>query len=72
MDAATAAEKDLVRPGAAGEASQSLHIYSRHIMNVALLVMLPMVAAGTLNYALTLMVDPDIWWHLANARFLLT
>ncbi|MGA7858614.1 MAG: hypothetical protein WCA11_11835, partial [Terracidiphilus sp.] len=26
----------------------------------------------TLNLARTFLVDPDIWWHLADARFLLT
>jgi hypothetical protein len=52
--------------------SAQVRINSRHLMNMALLAVLPMVAAPTLNYARTLMVDPDIWWHLANARLLLT
>jgi hypothetical protein len=72
MDA-TAAEPAVVPGGTAGEdRAQRMRIYSRHLMNVAILVMLPMVAAGTLNYARTLFVDPDIWWHLSNARILLT
>jgi len=41
-------------------------------MNMAILIMVPMVAAATLNFARTLMVDPDLWWHLADARFLVT
>jgi hypothetical protein len=49
-----------------------IRVFSRHLMNMALLLMLPMVADSTLNFARTLLVDPDIWWHLANARFLLT
>jgi hypothetical protein len=52
--------------------SLRVRLYSRHLMNMAILVMLPMVAAATLNYARTLLVDPDIWWHLANARILVT
>ncbi len=41
-------------------------------MNIALLLMVPMLIAPTLNFARTLLVDPDIWWHLADARYLLT
>ena len=37
-----------------------------------LLLMLPMLVVPTLNLARTLLVDPDIWWHLADARFLLS
>ncbi|MFZ0747184.1 MAG: hypothetical protein WAM85_22465 [Terracidiphilus sp.] len=47
-------------------------VFSRHLMNIALLLMLPMLIAPTLNLARTLLVDPDIWWHLADARFLFT
>ena len=69
----TTAEPSIVPSGTASEArALKVRLYSRHLMNVALLVMLPLVAAPTLNYARTLFVDPDIWWHLANARFLLT
>jgi hypothetical protein len=45
-------------------------IFTRHAMNVALLLMLPMLLAPTLNPGRFLMVDPDIWWHLADARIL--
>jgi len=45
-------------------------IFTRHAMNVAILLMLPMLLAPTLNPGRFLMVDPDIWWHLADARIL--
>lgn len=41
-------------------------------MNIALLMVIPMLIAPTLNFSRTLVVDPDIWWHLANARILMT
>ncbi len=73
MDATTAADP-ADAPGGIAQETHSLRVrlYSRHLMNMAILVMLPMVAAATLNYARTLLVDPDIWWHLANARILVT
>jgi hypothetical protein len=37
-------------------------------MNIAILMALPTLLAATLNRAKTLLVDPDIWWHMANAR----
>jgi len=46
--------------------------FSRHTMNVAILLMIPLLMAPTLNLAHTFLVDPDIWWHLADARLLLT
>jgi hypothetical protein len=72
MDAA--ATEPTVAPESRAKESPApwVRLYSRHMMNMAILVMLPMVAAATLNYARTLMVDPDLWWHLADARFLLT
>ena len=45
-------------------------IFTRHVMNMALLMLLPMIFAGTLSVGLFLMIDPDIWWHLADARIL--
>ncbi len=47
-------------------------IFTRQLMNIAILLMLPMLLAPTLNIERTLMVDPDIWWHLADARILCT
>jgi len=71
MDTATS-ESAVTPGGKTGESPVWVRIYSRHAMNMAILIMLPMIAAGTLNYARTLLVDPDIWWHLANARILIT
>ena len=47
-------------------------VFSRHAMNIALLMAAPMLIAEPLSKSLTLLRDPDIWWHLANARLLLT
>ncbi len=47
-------------------------VFTRHLMNMAILMMVPLLLAPTLNLARTFLVDPDIWWHLADARFLLT
>jgi hypothetical protein len=47
-------------------------IFSRHLINMVVLIVLPMVSAAALNSNLTLINDPDIWWHLADARFLFT
>ncbi|HZB87795.1 MAG TPA: hypothetical protein VE291_03975, partial [Terracidiphilus sp.] len=60
-----------VTPGTR-EISPRLRVASRHLMNVAILMALPMLVASTLNTYLTLCVDPDIWWHLADARILVT
>lgn len=46
--------------------------FTRHVMNMALLMLLPMFFAGALGLGLFLMIDPDIWWHLADARILTT
>ena len=45
-------------------------IFTRHFMNVALLVLMPMLFAPFLNIQRLLVIDPDVWWHLANARLL--
>ncbi|HEU5350745.1 MAG TPA: hypothetical protein VFU55_04055 [Terracidiphilus sp.] len=47
-------------------------VFSRHSTSVALLLMLPMLLAPSMNPALNLMGDPDIWWHLADARYFFT
>jgi len=73
MDATTTAEPARVTGETAENAPAPwVPVASRHMMNMAILAMLPMIAAGALNYAHTFLVDPDIWWHLADARFLLT
>ena len=43
-------------------------IFSRHLMNIAILMVLPVIFTATLNPTLECMRDPDIWWHLADAR----
>lgn len=47
-------------------------IRSRHLMNAALLMVLPMLIAPFLNLQRAIVIDPDVWWHLANARILWT
>lgn len=69
----TPVEKTL-SAGAANSAAARVfnRVFSRHAMNIALLMVIPMLIAPTLNFSRTLLVDPDIWWHLANARILMT
>jgi hypothetical protein len=43
-------------------------IFTRHLMNIAVLMVLPVIFTATLNPSLESVRDPDIWWHLANAR----
>ncbi len=45
-------------------------IFTRHVMNIAVLMVLPLIFLMTLNPTLECVHDPDIWWHLANARLL--
>lgn len=47
-----------------------IRTYSRHLMDMALLMVIAMLIAPTLNASRTLFVDPDLWWHLANARII--
>jgi hypothetical protein len=47
-------------------------IFSRHAMNISVLAVVPMVFAGCFNRTLSLTSDPDIWWHLADARLITT
>ena len=47
-------------------------IFSRHLMNIAILVTLPVIFTVSLNPAREVLRDPDIWWHLADARQLMT
>jgi hypothetical protein len=39
-------------------------------MSIAVLVVLPIVFAAPFNKTLSLLSDPDLWWHLADARLL--
>ena len=43
--------------------------FSRHLMDTSILLLLPMILSGLRDQAGVLM-DPDIWWHLADARIL--
>ncbi len=63
------------QPAAPGQSAASTgaprwHARSRHLMDIALLIVIAMLVAPTLNAARTLFVDPDIWWHLADARII--
>jgi hypothetical protein len=42
-------------------------IFSRHMMDMAILAMLPVILSGIRN-GMHILSDPDIWWHLADAR----
>src|ERR1700758_3296971 len=59
-------------PGIRIRSSIWSRIRSRHLMDMALLMVIAMLVAPTLNASRTLFVDPDIWWHLADARIIAT
>jgi hypothetical protein len=44
-------------------------LFGRYLMDVAILLLLPLVLSG-LRDREHVLGDPDIWWHLANARIL--
>lgn len=44
-------------------------VFGRHLMDMAILLLLPLVLSG-LRDREHVLGDPDIWWHLANARIL--
>ena len=46
-------------------------VFSRHLLNAAILMVLPLVFAQPLRQSIELLRDADLWWHLANARNLL-
>ncbi|HEY1806467.1 MAG TPA: hypothetical protein VGG45_18490 [Terracidiphilus sp.] len=43
-------------------------LFGRHMLNAALLVCLVAAFVGPINAKTELLNDPDIWWHLADAR----
>ena len=47
-------------------------IFTRHVMNIAILMALPVIFRPPLNPLCRSLEDPDIWWHLADARQLMT
>ena len=74
MDPSTSTPATQPTPSAAPAASIRLFraVFSRHLMNAALFMVLPMIFVSTFNMNGNLLYDPDIWWHLANARVLAT
>jgi hypothetical protein len=42
--------------------------FSLHMAPIALLLMFPVMMTVALNRNLKLVTDPDIWWHMADAR----
>jgi hypothetical protein len=65
-------EQTVQAPPSAAAGPTKFERLSRHAMDVALLLVIPMLVAGTLNASRALFVDPDIWWHLADARLILS
>jgi len=59
-------------PGPAPARSRAKRVFhaafSRHVVPVAILLMFPVMMTMALNRNLKLVSDPDIWWHLADAR----
>jgi hypothetical protein len=47
-------------------------VFSRHLMNIAILMTLPMIFVPGLSLHGSLMADPDLWWHISDARILCT
>ena len=69
-------EKPLA-PATADGASNSLaqafqRVFGRDLMNAALLVFLATALAGPMSDGSELVKDTDLWWHLTDARLLLT
>ena len=56
-------------PAAEGPFQRVLaRIFTRHVMNIAILMALPVIFSVSLNPLCRALEDPDIWWHLADAR----
>ena len=47
-------------------------VFNRHLMSLALLATVVVILAGALHEPRELLRDPDLWWHLADARILCT
>jgi hypothetical protein len=47
-------------------------LFSRHFLNAAILLVVPLIFAQPLRQPIELLRDPDVWWHLADARILCT
>jgi len=77
MDSTTATESPTQPATAPVQAPSGIkrafnRIFSRHLMGIALLMLLPVIFTTSLNPSLECVRDPDIWWHLADARQLMT
>jgi hypothetical protein len=75
MDSSSAVQKPApseTSPVATGGAFKRVfhRIFTRHLMNIALLMTLPVIFTTSLNPQRETVRDPDIWWHLADARLL--
>jgi hypothetical protein len=55
---------------ATAETGPLSRILNRHILNIAILLVLPLAMAMPLHRHIEFLRDPDIWWHLANAKAL--
>jgi hypothetical protein len=71
-----APDPSLASPAASGMAGPLAHMFSRvftrHTMNMAVLMLVAILFAPSLGVHGDLIRDPDIWFHLANARILCT
>ncbi len=47
-------------------------IFCRHVMSMAVIAAVVIILSGTLQKPRNLLHDPDLWWHLADARILTT
>src|SRR5258708_17382868 len=47
-------------------------IFSRHVMSMAVLIALPVMFTTSFSLMRQFLQDPDLWWHLADARILCT
>ncbi|MDE3061938.1 MAG: hypothetical protein KGJ51_02650 [Acidobacteriota bacterium] len=47
-------------------------IFCRHLMSMAVIATVVVILSGTLQKPQNLVHDPDLWWHLADARILTT
>ncbi|HUX43820.1 MAG TPA: hypothetical protein VMV57_03620 [Terracidiphilus sp.] len=47
-------------------------IFNRHLMSASVLVLIFFLLAGNIRVPGNILRDPDLWWHLADARILAT
>jgi hypothetical protein len=67
----SASAADVAAPSAEGKFRAAFRrIFGRHFLNAALLAGVCVAFADPVAHPTELIHDPDIWWHLANARTL--